>query len=226
MVVRVEGEGLAGEKSTLNQAIQCRVRGQGVCFQSNADDGPKRPDGAPSISSLLSWFWCRLPSHSTSMPKSWSLLLTNLSPDEETPTPCSGPMAETGKQPKGFGELPSPHQSVLQILAEVSQKPWAASRPSLHCDTFGWCVLPWGCRTLRPTSCSGTKRCLQSSKERSLLSLPLRNIKIKWTCWASSWLFLLVFYRDTASEVCMSLIISKRLIAEFFMQRCDRLQPC
>lgn len=52
------------------------------------------------------------------------------------------------RERKQQGEVPSPHQRMLQILSEGSQRPWAVARLCLDCDTFGWCVLPRGRWTL------------------------------------------------------------------------------
>ena len=215
MAVTVGGGGLAGAKSTVKYNAECE--GWGYVFQSHAADGPKSPDGAPSVSPPFPpymYFFVFDSSFfpSTSTPKSWSPSSLTSPRIKKPRPPAVSPWQRQASSRRGIGELPSHHQSVLQILAKVSQKPWAASKPSLQCDTFGWCVLPWGCWTLRQTSCSGTQHCLQSSEERSLLSLPIREIDIIWTCWASSWLFSLVFYRDTASEVFMSVIIRKYVL--------------
>lgn len=63
---------------------------------------------------------------------------------------------------------------------------------------------------------------------KDLLSLSIRETDINYMCWASSWLFWLVFYRGTASDVvsicllqsgnvsCLSRL-QQHLIAEFFM---------
>lgn len=101
------------------------------------------------------------------------LLFADISTDKEK-TPAASSWQGRASNRGGMGEMPSPHQRMLQILAEVSQKPWAASRPSLDCDTFGWCVLPWGCWTKLAARAHKTTSTVLWGKD--LLSLSIRLI--------------------------------------------------
>lgn len=76
------------------------------------------------------------------------------------------------EKPRRREEMPSPYQRMFHILAEVSLKPWASTRASLGCDTFGWCVLPWSCWTLHQKSHSGTHSIIHRAlRERLAVSL-------------------------------------------------------
>lgn len=169
MAVTVGGGGLAGEKSTAK--YNAEWEGRGYVFQSNAAHGPTCPDGAPSISSLfppymffvfvLTFRSAPTSSPNPDPPPHWHL-------HRKRKTPAMSPWQRQASGRRGIGEMPSPHQNVLQILATVSQKPWAASRPSLDCDTLGWCVLPWGCWTSHRTRCSGAHSNVYSPQRKGL----------------------------------------------------------
>lgn len=174
----------------------------------------------------LDWAW-------TETREVTMVLLNDSFTDKEKP-PAESQWLTQASSRSGMGEMPYPHQMMLQILAQVSWKPWTASKPGLDCDTFGWCVLPWGCWTLFQTSHSGKHGNVCNSL-RSLLSLYILYTQDWYQLYAlgkllaSCWLFWLFFPRDTALEVVyvccnhgiclLYLTCCKRLIAEFFMWR-------
>lgn len=86
-----------------------------------AGEGTKCPDGAPSIPSPPSVSFCFDTSLSTHwITKSWLQFDLDLIWFEKKNNPWNIPMIGTGKQQ---GEVPSPHQRMLQILSEGSQRP-------------------------------------------------------------------------------------------------------
>ncbi|CAB1416992.1 unnamed protein product [Pleuronectes platessa] len=185
MAVTVGGDGLAGEKSTVKYNAECE--GWGYVFQSDADDGPKSPDGAPSVSSpFLPYMYFFVFDISFSIhfnAKILIALLTDISTDKETPCPLQ--CAHGRDRQAAEQELENCHLTIKVCSRFLQRSHRSLERhqsPASTVTHLGDVFYLGGCWTLRQTSCSGTQQCLPSSEERSLLSLPIREIDIIWTC--------------------------------------------